>query len=172
MQLAFWLLPCERDRAALAEIIARLARRFGVPEFEPHVTLYAGPPGENDDADARLDVAAQGIAPVVLQPLRVSTSPVFTKTLFIEFAPCAELARMHERLAAHVEKPSGYELRPHLSLLYARNNETTRAGLPREVVCPPGLLRFDAVCAALVPDSIGTPDDVRGWKTTARRVLA
>jgi hypothetical protein len=171
VQLAFWLLPCERDRAALAEIIAQLAQRFGVPEFEPHVTIYAGPLGENDDAEALVNAAAEGFAPIALQPLRMMTSPVFTKTLFIEFEPGDELARMHGRLSTRVEKPSGYVLSPHLSLLYASLDDDARAGLLREISRPSAPLCFDAVCAVLVPDKIERSSDVSGWQIVARRVL-
>src|SRR5688572_23271295 len=45
---SIWLMPSEEDGVLLRRIIVELARRFGTPEFEPHLTLTGDlhqPPG-------------------------------------------------------------------------------------------------------------------------------
>jgi 2'-5' RNA ligase len=171
MQLCFWLMPCEAERAFFAGSIARLAKRFGAPEFAPHVTIHAAPHSPQDPPEALIAAATAGTAPFALQPAGIGHSSRFTKTFFLEFEPSPLLTALHDRFRAGMARPSNYTLQPHLSLLYHRLEEAGRLHLVREFDAPARGIVFDAVAAVLAPDRIESAADVACWRVVARQKL-
>ena len=61
--IAYWLTPTEPTRGFLEKLIVDLARRFGGPVFEPHVTIHVGP-DQAEVAEQIVSHVAQGARPV------------------------------------------------------------------------------------------------------------
>jgi 2'-5' RNA ligase len=166
---AHWLLPAEPSRGEFARIIGELSRRFGVPEFDPHLTLDAirRPSG---GAPPELGTAIAGIPPVALQIRGIAHSAEFTRTLFIEF----ESSPLLETLAARVARltTSKYTLKPHLSLVYARLSNGQREALKNEIHLGFSEVVFDRVRVITGTPTVQSGRDVQSWQPIAEAALS
>lgn len=180
MQIAYWLIPAEPFLSIARETIARLAAELDAPVFEPHVTMFAARCSSDDivrEADDLLQRAigvlktADKFTPITLLPTDIHSSPIFTKTLFIEFAPHDSLSQWTEALRMASGNRSDYQLQPHLSLLYKHLSEIERQRIIRELSPPLDPVLFDRVQAVCVPDQIESPEDVKGWNVIASVAL-
>jgi len=166
----FWLLPAAPGRERLAVRIAALAERHetGTGAFEPHLTLYAGACGEHDASRIGAEVARRA-APLTLEATRLAHSRLYSKTLFIEFAPTEALRAVERAIRGAVARPSDYVLAPHVSLMY-------RAGLSeeeKEALCSAatdllGSYLFDALSVVETEHPLVSGDQVRRWRTLVR----
>jgi hypothetical protein len=169
-RVSFWLLPALPEREQLRARIAELAARFNAPMFEPHVTLYSGELTQDDDVAAAVEAAARAMSPVTLRSTGVAQSEVFTKTLFIEFAAEERLSVASDAIRLRLRVGTPYELKPHLSLLYAELSSTVRAELTREFAPPPPVT-FDRLQAIVSAGSIRRREDVEAWRVVAEAPL-
>lgn len=103
-----WLVPAQPSHTRLSSLIADLARRYDAPAFEPHLTLGR----VSSPALPELRVPTGSIT---LKSIGTFSSQVFTKTLFVRFAPDRALQALRSSLKMRAEK---YD--PHLSLLYCK----------------------------------------------------
>ena len=157
--LALWLLPAEEDAVVLQRLVDELARRFGVSSFEPHLTLHSGPFA----ADRTPELPGLP-SPLELEVESVEATPLFTQTLLLRFSEGAPLAPLAESFRKGAAEPSGYELRPHLSLLYADLPLAEKLALARETRPPMNKVRFDRLCLVEHSANVATPEDVATFK--------
>lgn len=165
---SIWLLPSEADGAMLRGIIVGLARRFGTPEFEPHLTLAGDlrdAPGAYatllDDLAVACAIFAQPIEDIVL-------TEAYFRAFYAVFEESTELGCLKERCVAAVGGTrKGFT--PHISLLYGslpdwRKEEaagTLRLALrARRIV-------FDRVVVTNSSDNV----PVNEWRICATRAL-
>jgi 2'-5' RNA ligase len=168
--ISYWLCPAESVREELSAIICDLAKRFDAPVFEPHVTLYVTDPDGGNPSKVLTDVTNRR------QEYRLSIrgldySDEFTKTLFVQFAPDPDLARLREDLERASASPSDYELKPHLSLLYKDMDQETKRGLAGSIALSFTDVIFDRVKAVICPATISSREDVESWRVVAERTL-
>ncbi len=164
--VSYWLTVAEPDRAQWSEVIRTLARQFDAPLFEPHVTLYSGPLHSSDRPGEMLRAATGKISEIVLNTTGIGRTAQFTKTLFIEFATNEALGKLSDELKRRSALPRDYELKPHLSLIYATLASDVTQRLAKELQMPP-CVRFDTVKAMLSRGPTRTRADVEAWQIVA-----
>jgi putative hydrolase of the HAD superfamily len=163
-----FLTPAPEDFVYLDGVIRELAASHGTPPFEPHLTLYSGLFPDPAGLAQELALACAGTPPFVLSVLGIGCTPDYFKTLFIEFAEDPLLARLHDRVKAGCGVDTGYELAPHLSLLYADLPLKDKEAQARRLVIDRATVRFTEakVVTPLNPQQ-GWRDPLL-WKTLAR----
>src|SRR5690606_39425570 len=85
LPVAFWLVPSEPRRAALAELITALGAAHQGPAFEPHITLEVNHARGDLSLEALLDRVAAAFDPMTLVAGETAHSEIHFKTLYVEF---------------------------------------------------------------------------------------
>jgi 2'-5' RNA ligase len=168
--IAYWLIPAEPAYSFFQAIINNLARRYGAPTFEPHVTLHVGADCP-DLAETALNCAAREPGCIRLKPAGVNQSDEFIKTLFVQFALDTGLQNLREMIRQTAHDPLKYELKPHLSLLYKKMSAATRHELAASIRVPFSEISFDALRAICCVSPTQTAADVEAWQFVATRRL-
>jgi 2'-5' RNA ligase len=163
IRISFWLVPAGSFKAIFEDWITHLATRFGAPVFEPHVTVFSGFCREENIADI-LQNAASSTPEIHVAIQGIGHSPVFTKTVFVELASSADLMVLSEKLKQRQECESAFELFPHISLLYAHMDSSTRQELARTVSIECGEIAFDTLRAVATPGQTNSNFDVERWR--------
>jgi 2'-5' RNA ligase len=164
--VTYWLCPAEPARSEFARLIGDLAARFDAPVFEPHVTIHVTRADQEDPASV-LDKIVKGRRPYRLNVRGVNYSDKYTKTLFVQLAPTAELAQLSEDLRRASVSPSDYQLNPHVSLLYKTMDEERKRQLAPSITLPFTEVNFSGVKAVLSPGEIKSYEDVEAWRVIA-----
>ena len=171
LPVAFWLVPAPPHHHDLAAIIEHLARELNAPRFEPHVTLYAGARGADDDVAALLTRAAQQVEAMDLRVTAVGTLPELFKALYLEVEPDPRTERLCRLFRAGLQPALDYALNPHLSLLYKNLPGTTRAALTRRFDFVRHRITFGQL-AAVRPGGGGSDWlDIEKWDVWLRKDL-
>jgi 2'-5' RNA ligase len=168
--LCYWLIPAEPAWSYFHSLIKELARRFGAPIFEPHVTIYVSD-DTNENADAVLEKALKGRGGFRLAIRGVDFSDNFTKTVFAKFERDAELTRLSSDLRRASTAQNDYELSPHLSLIYKAMAPDTKRNLIASIRLPFTEIHFDSVKAVISPAKIEARADVEAWRVAAQQSL-
>lgn len=169
--VSFWLMPAAEDRRFFQRLITELAQQYAAPVFVPHVTMYSGVCQDDEDPEALLAHATQGVQPLVLHVDRILSTETFTKTLFVHFHPSPQLSMMTAALRTRCAHPSDYRLDPHLSLLYKHMSSSEKARLAAAVHVPQATVMFDEVSAIGSPGPTQSPQDVEQWQFLCQRRL-
>jgi len=169
-RISYWLIPAEPEKSIFERIICDLAQRFDAPVFEPHLTLYSGPGDERDNLDEIIARSTAGISEVVLRTSGVAHSNQFTKCLFVNFELNETVAKIANDLKEHFADQDGYELKPHLSLLYAQIRDDVKERLARELSIPRAV-RFDTVRAVSTGIGMVRKAEVEEWRVLVTRQL-
>jgi 2'-5' RNA ligase len=169
-RVSFWLVPAEPERARLQKLICDLAAANDGPVFEPHVTVYSGPLTAADSVPQILRAVARHFAPFDLQATGAGHSDAFTKTLFFEFAAHPALSELSDAFRQRMTLPEPYELKPHLSLLYASIPAGRRAPLAQSL-SPYRGGRFDTISAITSTAPTRTRQDVEAWRAVGEQSL-
>src|SRR5438270_14014805 len=89
--IAYWLVPEAAAREVFSRQIRELARQFGAPLFEPHVTIFIAP----ENSRAPLEVLHElGPVEIELAIRSIRFSEQFTKTLLVQFESYSSLQRI------------------------------------------------------------------------------
>ncbi len=160
----FWLIPAKPERELFRKIIRILAREFGAPQFEPHLTLGYAAPGISAASLLRNLFGP----PIALRLRSVAYSAKFTKTLFVRFAPNRNL----EKVTGTIAKSRKSLQDPHLSLIYRSLPPATKRELAMTIKLPFREVRFDEVKAVDCVSPTQTARDVRSWRVLATRRLS
>ena len=116
---SIWIVPEGGERRRLAELIRALARRFGAPVFDPHVTVLAGVPGPAADVVARARDAVGGRGPLRLTFAGPVAGDTYFRCLYLPVEPSPELLARRAAAAEAFGRGDEPPFVPHLSLLYA-----------------------------------------------------
>jgi putative hydrolase of the HAD superfamily len=168
--IAYWIIPTEPARSYFQNIINDLAQRYDAPCFQPHVTVHVGA-NCTDTVDGVLSKAASGCEQIVLQPLEVSGSSEFIKTLFVQFAMSRRLQLLNQSICTAAQDSFDYQLKPHLSLLYKRISIQDRRLLMRSIEIPFSDMTFDSLKAVRCISPTQSRADVEAWRVVAERNL-
>lgn len=168
--IAYWLCPSEPARSEIMAVIARLAAQLDAPVFEPHVTIYVTN-AEHENPESTLANAASGRGAYRLRIRGLDFSDKFTKTLFLQFEPDAELTRLSEDLRRASTSKDDYQLNPHVSLIYKNLNTETKRQLAESIVLPFAEVAFDTIKAIVSPAEIKSRAEVEAWRVAAERRL-
>ena len=130
------------------------------------MTIHVGP-GHADTAENALRDAACACELIRLTPLGIDQSDEFIKTLFVQFAPSAELRQMNEIIRNAAHDSSQYGLKPHLSLLYKNIAAKTRRELAASIALPFSEIIFDSIQAVRCISPTQTSADIELWRLIA-----
>ena len=168
--IALWLMPAVEEAAFLAALVRRLAIEQDAPLFEPHLTVYAGQiePAAAVSALREIKVAGSYASRVE----RVACAEKFRKTVFVQLAPSAELQQLSDALCRSSKCRNGYELNPHVSLIYKEMPEPAKVTIARAVELPFESISFDRLKVITGPDRTECRADVESWCTLAERTLS
>ena len=90
---SLWIVPEGDVRRRLAALIAELARRFGGPVFDPHVTLLAGLPGPAESVIARAEEVMRVSNPFPVRFVGPELGDGYFRSLYLRVEPGSEAAR-------------------------------------------------------------------------------
>jgi 2'-5' RNA ligase len=161
--VTYWLCPAEPEHDHFARLIGDLAARFDAPTFEPHVTVHTTT-AEGENPARVLAKIVNGRRPFRLSVRWLDYSDEYTKTLFVQLSPDAEVAQLSEDLRRASVSPSDYQLNPHVSLLYKKMDEETQRRLVASIVLPFNEVSFSSVKAVVSPAEIQSREDVEAWR--------
>ena len=161
-------MPVADQKAALQTQIEACCRRFGVPPFEPHVTLFSGALRQPSAAATMLAELARRGRPLDLAVEGLRHSPLFFKTLFLALATSEAVTALAGEAREIFDPESNHVLQPHLSLLYKE-----MAAPAREVLVAKTPMLFRQLhCDRLALVSPGMDwRDREAWRILARHRL-
>jgi 2'-5' RNA ligase len=157
---SLWIVPEGEVRRRLAVLIEALARRFGGPVFEPHLTLLAGAPGPTEAVVARAEELVRGSQAFRIGFTGPETGESYFRSLYLRVEPSPELLALHVAARdafGRVDEPPFF---PHLSLMYG-------AAPASAFVEEMGCLAPDG-CEARTLDVYSTEGEVEGWHPVRR----
>jgi len=163
-RVAFWLVPRRQQRQKLQTLILALAERFSAPVFVPHVTFYSCRRSEQQHELAVMAALAGSCPAVTLGTVGIAGKDRLTQALFVELTADPVIRNLHLALHGSLPHPCGYDLTPHLSLLYQRLPTAVREELVRATTLPWQVLHFDELWAVAIPEQLETLDDCAGWQ--------
>ena len=150
-------------RRRLARLIAELARRFGGPVFEPHVTLLAGVAGPQRDVVAGAEKVLRAARVFPLRFLGPETGDTYFRALYLRVEPSPELLALQQAAREAFARSDDPPYVPHLSLVYGAPPPASVV----EEVRPSAPGHFEA--RAL--DVYATAGPVEGWRRVRRLSL-
>jgi len=159
---SIFLTPSEPDFAYLANLIRELCGKHGGRLFEPHVTLYSGDLRDLDALKRVVSASVHGVRPFALNVRGVDCREEYFRSLFIEFEDNPAPAEINARIRDGLGNESGYELFPHLSLLYSDMSLCGKTALTKNLVLGVSRIRFDRVKIV----SPGNREE--GWRDTSQ----
>ena len=163
-----FLTPGGADFAYTDNLIRELSGMYGAPLFEPHVTVYSGTLTDVDALKKAISTAVSGIRPFALRVRRVGCGESYFKSLFIEFEENLILREIHDRIRAGMEIESGYELIPHLSLLYSDMPLLHKEALAKRVIVDRQEIHFDGMKIVIPLNREEGWRDTGQWQTLLR----
>ena len=116
---SLWIVPEGEVRRRLSALVRALARRYGGPVFEPHVTLLAGVPGNARDVLERARTVVRSRAPFEVRFTGPEAGDTYFRCLYLRVQPSPELLALHEAAREAFGRKDEPPYSPHLSLLYA-----------------------------------------------------
>ena len=162
--IAYWLLPERAAREVFSREIRRLARQFGAPLFEPHVTIFIAP----ENSRAPLEVLREvGPVDIELAIHSIRFSEQFTKTLFVQFERNSALQQLGDAIWKAEGARNRYLIDPHLSLLYAKLPSKTKQRLADNIRLPFREVGFTSICVMRCARPTTRAIEVEQWKLLA-----
>jgi hypothetical protein len=162
--IAYWLLPAAAAHEVFSREIRRLARQFGAPLFEPHLTIFIAP----ENSRAPLEVLHEvGPVDIKLAIHCIRFSEQFTRTLFVQFKTNSALQQLGDAIWKAEGARNRYLIDPHLSLLYAKLPSKTNQRLADNIRLPFGKVAFTSICVMRCASPTTRAIEVEQWKLLA-----
>lgn len=156
-----WVLPRETDANRFHPVIDALCQQQNVPRFQPHLTL-GGLTSPHVDYAETLDA----LSGLVLTPIEIAETPVFTKSLFVRFAISDALQAGRRALEALPEFRSRRAFDPHVSLCYGppKNRLALEVQIEALLSRP---VQFDRLSVTRITSTIEQHSDLEAWETVS-----
>lgn len=168
---AVWLLPQQQREQALAVQMRALFARYHTPAFAPHMTLLGGHTNNLEEVHQRLSEALAEFRPVTLDVMGLAHSEAYFMTFFIKLAINDVLRGMCEQMRAALDPSSPYQLRPHISLIYAEMNAERRALLSEDITLDATPITFDRAALVYPANEEHGWNAIESWRTMAIQPL-
>lgn len=166
-----FLSPSDKDFRFCESLIGKYSRTFGIPAFEPHVTVYSGTfPGPEALQEA-VSRAVAGMGPLRLRVRGAGYSEEYFKALYIDLHDDQILQGIRRRIGQYLPDDSGYRLVPHLSLLYRDMPLAEKQTLAQGLLLDRDTMSFDRISIATPGNSTEGWRDTTRWRTVWRTVL-
>lgn len=166
-EFTVWLEPAELSQKNLSRIIVDLAEQEKVIAFAPHITVYSGKISDMDFLQENLNDIAAHTNPIELTVDAVKATDFFFKTVFLTFKHDEPVFALNQAIAQIPHENMGYQLKPHLSLLYKDMPVEQKQQIADAIKLSSPNILFDVL-------SIVIPGDGKGWEDIAawKRVYA
>lgn len=112
-----WLMPKDKNYERFANLIKRLAREYGSPIFEPHVTLLGDIELPEEEMIKRTSQLVKGQKPFFVTLKQIDYENFYFRTLFVRAEITEVLQTLHDKAKEIFEKDIP-PFMPHLSILY------------------------------------------------------
>lgn len=113
-----WLVPKEPVYSRFSKLITNLAKKYGGPLFEPHVTLL----GELTLSEKRLIFLIEKLVekqkPFTITLNKIAYEDYYFRTLIVKALKTRPLLALHQKAKKIFEVKNTSPYMPHLSLLY------------------------------------------------------
>lgn len=163
-RIAFWLVPGKDKRLKLQKLIKTLAERFAAVPFVPHVTIYSCHRSPDQRELSIMTRLARNSSVFKMKTDCLACEDSLTRALTIRLRSNASIKALHRTLHQQVPRPSMYELRPHLSLLYQHMTAQTRKKLVEEIHIEMTHVDFEELWAVAIPARIISMSDLINWQ--------
>ncbi|MGO4387645.1 2'-5' RNA ligase family protein [Microvirga sp. 2YAF29] len=159
---SIWLMPPADQEEAFSTIARDLAKRFGSPVFQPHLTLVEDMPRSCEELKPLAEQVASGIAPFEAPVETVEESELYYRSFYARFPVTVQLRMLKERAVDLFKVGSVEAFMPHISLAYgvAKSPEKTDAIAVLRNGWQGRSVRFDRIC--IVASSQQTP--IEEWR--------
>jgi Cyclic phosphodiesterase-like protein len=168
--IAYWLIPAEPARSFFERTIGDLARPYNAPVFEPHMTIHVG--SDRVEAEEIIAKAVSGCRFLQAKVFKVCQSDEFIKTLFVQIAMDRKLQQLNKLIRDAAQDSTGYQLNPHLSLLYKKMPVQTRRELADSIKLPFSEVTFESIKAVRCVSPTTSRADVEAWRVMAAGTLS
>ena len=165
-------MPDQPTAAALKQLSDCAQQQLNGCRLRPHITLYSDHHTSHDMAIERLITTAEQRPPLRLQPQAIEAGAAFTQSLMLRFsvegnerAGQAVLQAWCQDLRQRSADALGYQLNPHLSLLYSHDALPIRQACAAALTPPTTCLRFDRIGVVSHPLRIQTAGDIAAFTT-------
>lgn len=153
---SIWLVPPKPLHTKLTAIVEKLAREYGGPVFEPHLTLIGGVPMDEEPLIEKARQLATQAAPLELELEAVAFSTTYFQSVFVRVKPTVPLLELNVMASEMFAVPNTLFM-PHLSLLYGEHPMAIRAEAAATVVLEPEKFVVDHM--TVIPATF----DPKGW---------
>jgi 2'-5' RNA ligase len=159
---SIWLMPPAELEEAFAAIVKGLAKRFGSPIFQPHLTLVEDMLRSWEELAPLAEQMAEGMISFEAPVESVEESELYYRSFYARFPVTPQLRMLKERAVGLFKVGSVETFMPHISLAYGVTESLEKAKaiaeLQRELQ---GMsVSFDRVC--IVRSSQQTP--IEEWQ--------
>jgi 2'-5' RNA ligase len=132
---SLWLMPCGDVYCRLQETIFRLSQQWSSPSFEPHVTLLGRLEGTEAALQSKTLVLASQLKLMKIQLGKVGFLQEYYRCLFIRVACSRGLINAYRAATETFGVQGKSKFMPHLSLVYADLDSTTKLKIIRGIRC-------------------------------------
>jgi len=164
-RVAFWLVPQYEDRYKLSRQIDSLAERFSSPCFVPHVTLYSCFRSPDQQELAHFARLAGTFETISMRVKALDSRDRIAQALYLDLMQNDDASQLYRALHECVPRPSNYQFRPHLSLLYQHLSEDDCKTLQRDLTILVEEISFNELWAVAIPARLASLEDFYGWQT-------
>lgn len=130
---SLWLLPALPVQSELARRIENLGLRLSTPRFEPHMTLTAPVDLLEGEIIAAAREIAASLAPLTIRFDGIGQTDAYFRCLFLRAEKRRDLLAAHEHACAQLGRAPEADFMPHLSLVYGKLTQETKAALTEEI---------------------------------------
>lgn len=170
---AICLLPTLDDQKYLDPVIISLAKTYRAYPFFPHLTVYGVLRGPREEIEEQTNRAIKDVGKFSLQVDKLDHSPVFSKTLFIQFKMNDSILKIYKKLSQRLQKYlincEEYHLNPHMSLIYKRDMSLENKEKIIKSLNIKHEFSFDSCTIVTAAKPIEKEEDVTGWAIAFER---
>lgn len=160
-QYSIWLIPDNKTRAILSQVIEEIAGKYKTPVFEPHATLLGSIEEKEKvviEKTKKLALKTQRF-PVIFGKVEFSTT--YFQCVFVRINTNAPLMNLHVQAQKLFGGRKDYVFMPHISLVYGNFSIPEREKITGEITLPQ--LSFIAKTLRIIPN-LPNPKD---WQPLA-----
>jgi 2'-5' RNA ligase len=128
-----WMPLPEAVRDRFARLIQDLARTYGTPIFEPHLTMLGGLEGEEMEILIQTARLARALKPFALKLTHADYLAEHFRSLFVRAEPSPDLLHARRLAEQAFNKTAADAFMPHLSLMYGDISENRKEAIIKDI---------------------------------------
>jgi 2'-5' RNA ligase len=121
-----WLTPAESALRELQTLIDSLAKEYGGPSFEPHITLLSRLAGSAAEIETSVAELADCFVPLSVRCPTLGWSDEYYRCLYLNVEGDTALVSVYDRASARIPHALSKDFQPHISIAYGNLTESTK----------------------------------------------